>query len=79
MWRLNIDKIMIRQMHYLGEQYRGDHTQGNCTVCGMSESIKHIGMSESIKHIGYTKRVQWNLCIMDTLGPAKSVQIIKVS
>ena len=23
--------------------------------------------------------LQWNLCIMDTLGPAKSVQIIKVS
>ena len=23
--------------------------------------------------------IQWNLCIMDTLGPAKSVQIIKVS
>ena len=24
-------------------------------------------------------RIQWNLSIMDTLGPAKSVQIIKVS
>ena len=23
--------------------------------------------------------VQWNLCIMDTLGPTKGVQIIKVS
>ena len=24
-------------------------------------------------------RIQWNLCIMDTLGPTKGVQIIKVS
>ena len=26
-----------------------------------------------------TNNLQWNLCIMDTLGPTKDVQIIKVS
>ena len=26
-----------------------------------------------------TLQLQWNLCIMDTLGPAKSVQIFEVS
>ena len=30
-------------------------------------------------HMPYCCYLQWNLCIMDTLGPTKSVQIIKVS
>ena len=30
-------------------------------------------------HMHPRENLQWNLCITDTLGPAKSVQIIKVS
>ena len=32
-----------------------------------------------IHHAGEILKLQWNLCIMDTLGPTKGVQIIKVS
>ena len=37
---------------------------------------------EEIKLLGHQVNklgLQWNLCIMDTLGPTKGVQIIKVS
>ena len=30
-------------------------------------------------NVAITIYIQWNLCIMDTLGPTKGVQIIKVS
>ena len=38
----------------------------------------YVDYSHLVKSI-YVFPLQWNLCIVDTLGPTKGVQIIKVS
>ena len=38
-----------------------------------------IFTGSEIKSVDPSNCLQWSLCVMDTLGPTKSVQIVKVS
>ena len=48
--------------------------------CGVRTSVSFAsGVDNPVTFNATISHLQWNLCIMDTLGPTKSVLIIKVS
>ena len=67
---------LSRCTHCFHQLYSWEDTQGSFS----NYPVEWMHMPTPFSHMQSSYRmIQWNLCIMDTLGPTKSVLIIKVS